>query len=94
MRRVLLVSVAALGMCVASCASSARSTAHDQFVHQLERDGGLTHGQALCVADKFFAARTDQELKDFFARKDLTEPEQAEFARLGDECAKVDSTKP
>ena len=46
------------------------------------------------MATKFFDARTDQQLKEFFARKDLTEPEQAEFARLGDECAKVDSVKP
>ena len=78
---------------LAGC-SSARATAFEQFAHQLQRDGGLTHGQAVCVATKFFDARTDQQLKEFFARKDLTEPEQAEFARLGDECAKVDSVKP
>ena len=39
-----------------------------------------------CIAQKFFATRTDQELADFFARPELTEPEQVEFARLGDEC--------
>ncbi len=38
------------------------------------------------IATKFFATRTDQELADFFARPELTEPEQVEFARLGAEC--------
>ena len=46
------------------------------------------------MADKFFATRTDQQLKEFFARKDLTEPEQAEFAGLGNECAKAGSSIP
>jgi hypothetical protein len=41
------------------------------------------------VAEKFFAARSTEDLKEFFDRVDLTEPEQAEFAQLGEECAAI-----
>jgi hypothetical protein len=96
MRRLVLVLAATVlaASLGAGCAASPRSTAFDQFVAQLEANGGLTHGQAECVATKFFDGRTDQQLKEFFARKDLTDTESAEFARLGTECAKVDTTQP
>ena len=76
---------------LAGCGHSSRGTALAQFTRQLESKGGVTHEQAQCIAAKFFATRTDQELADFFARPELTEPEQAEFARLGNECLRANS---
>jgi hypothetical protein len=77
---------------VVGCGHSSRATALAQFTKQLESKGGVSNEQAHCIATKFFATRTDQELADFFARPDLTEPEQAEFARLGNECLRANST--
>jgi uncharacterized lipoprotein YajG len=76
---------------LAGCGHSSRATALAQFTKQLESKGGVTHQEAACIAAKFFATRTDQELADFFARPELTEPEQAEFARLGNECLRANS---
>jgi hypothetical protein len=76
---------------VAACSHSSRGNALVQFTRQLESKGGVTHEQAQCIATKFFAGRTDQELAAFFARPELTEPEQAEFARLGTECLRANS---
>ena len=76
---------------LAGCKSS-RDTALRQFTDQLEQEGGLPRDVARCVADRFFANRSDQDLKEFFDRVDLTEPEQAEFAKLGQECAAVYSS--
>jgi hypothetical protein len=76
---------------LAGCSRSSRGTALAQFTRQLESKGGVSHEQASCIATKFFATRTDQELADFFARPELTEPEQAEFARLGVECVRANS---
>ena len=49
-------------------------------------EGGLDPLVAQCVADRFFDARTDEELKEFFAREALTEDESAEFQKLGQAC--------
>jgi hypothetical protein len=89
-RRVLVPLVGLL--LVTGCARSSRGTALGQFTRQLESKGGVTHEQAQCIAEKFFSTRTDQELAAFFARPELTEPEQAEFARLGSECLRANST--
>jgi uncharacterized lipoprotein YajG len=88
--RTLLVPLVGL-VVIAGCSHSSRGTALGQFTRQLESKGGVTHEQATCIATKFFATRTDQELADFFARPELTEPEQAEFARLGVECVRANS---
>ena len=88
--RTLVVPLVGLAL-LAGCSHSSRSTALAQFTRQLESKGGVTHEQASCLATKFFAGRTDQELAAFFARPDLTEPEQAEFARLGNECLRANS---
>jgi uncharacterized lipoprotein YajG len=89
--RTLLVPLVGLVL-VAGCSHSSRSTALVQFTRQLESKGGVTHEQASCIATKFFETRTDKELADFFARPELTEPETAEFARLGNECLRANST--
>jgi hypothetical protein len=88
--RTLLVAVVGL-VGVTGCSHSSRGTALGQFTRQLESKGGVTHEQAQCIAEKFFSTRTDQELAAFFARPELTEPEQAEFARLGIECVRANS---
>ncbi len=87
MRRSLLLALVPLTALVAGCAPSSRDHAHDQFVQQFETQGHLTHDQAVCVVDKFFAGRSDAELKAFFERKDLTAAESAEFAALGQQCS-------
>ncbi len=81
----MLVPLVGLAL-LAGCSHSSRGSALAQFTRQLESKGGVTHDQASCIATKFFANRTDQELADFFARPELTEPEQAEFAKLGADC--------
>jgi uncharacterized lipoprotein YajG len=86
--RTVLVPLVGLVL-LAGCSHSSRFTALAQFTRQLESKGGVTHEQASCIATKFFATRTDKELADFFARPELTEPEQAEFARLGNDCLRA-----
>lgn len=76
----------AIAPLVAGCASP-RENAHDQFVDQLVDDGGLDRKVAECVVDRFFDGKSNDELKAFFERKELTTAERAEFARLGQECA-------
>jgi hypothetical protein len=71
---------------VAGCSSNPRAHARADFVNQLETEGGISHDQATCIVDKFFAHRTTDELKAFFARKVLTEAERTEFATLGKQC--------
>ena len=89
MRRFLTVAVIALALPALAGCTSSRDDARRQFTDQLEQEGGLPHEVAKCVADKFFAERSSQDLKEFFDRQDLTEPEQVEFARLGQECAAI-----
>ncbi len=83
LRRVLLVAIIAI---VASCGSSPRDDARDSLVKQLE-DGGLDQPTAECVVAAFFEGKTNDELKGFFDRPQLTPEEAAEFAALGQKCA-------
>lgn len=76
----------ALAAAVASCGSPARDDARQSLVQQL-KDGGLDQQTAECVVDAFFDSKTDEELKGFFDRKELTPEEAAEFAALGQRCS-------
>jgi hypothetical protein len=89
MRRLLTVVLLALALPALAGCRSTREDALRQFTDQLEQEGGLPRPVAECVAEKFFAARSTEDLKEFFDRVDLTEPEQAEFAQLGEECAAI-----
>ncbi len=89
MRRLFTVALVALALPSLAACRSTRDDALRQFTDQLEQEGGLPRPVAECVAERFFANRSTQDLKDFFDRKDLTEPEQAEFAKLGTECAAI-----
>jgi hypothetical protein len=71
---------------VAGCSANPRDHARADFITQLETEGGITHEQATCIVDKFFAHRSTAELNAFFARKNLTDAERAEFATLGKQC--------
>jgi hypothetical protein len=83
LRRGLLVAIVAV---VVSCGSSPRDDARDGLVKQLE-GGGLDSRTAECVVAAFFEGKTDDELKGFFDRPQLTPEEAAEFAALGQKCA-------
>lgn len=91
MRRV-LVGVLALGLTMASLGGctkgAARERARQDLIDQLV-EGGLDRTIADCVVEGFFAERTDDELKAFIARPELTDAERAEFARLGESCQSV-----
>jgi hypothetical protein len=78
------VAVAVL-LTLAACADS-RAGAHNDFITQLITEGGLNRPQATCVVDKFFETRSTDELKRFFARRDLTEAERADFAAIAKAC--------
>jgi hypothetical protein len=82
-RRWLLVVVVAV---VASCGSTPRNDARDSLVKQLE-DGGLDQPTAECVVAAFFDGKSNEELKGFFDRAQLTPEEAVEFAALGKKCA-------
>ena len=69
-----------------SCSSSPRDDARDSLVKQLE-DGGLDQPTAECVVAAFFEGKTNDELKGFLDRPQLTPEEAAEFAALGQKCA-------
>ena len=71
---------------VASCGPAARDEARDSLVKQLQ-EGGLDQKTAECVVEAFFASKTDDELKGFFDRPELTPEEAVEFAALGKSCA-------
>ena len=89
--RLLTALIFSFGLVTLAGCGTVRDRAHDDLVDQLVHDGGLARPVAVCVVDKFFQARTTDELKKFFQRDDLTEAEAAEFARLGEECAPVDT---
>ncbi len=89
MRRLLPVVLIALALPALSGCRSTREDALRQFTDQLQQEGGLPRPVAECVAERFFAERSAEDLKAFFERVDLTEPEQAEFAQLGKECAAI-----
>ena len=82
-RRLLLVATVAI---VAGCGSTPRDDARDSLVKQLE-EGGLDQPTAECVVAAFFEGKTNDELKGFFDRPQLTPEEAAEFAALGQKCA-------
>ncbi|MCY7299702.1 MAG: hypothetical protein LH616_10875 [Ilumatobacteraceae bacterium] len=92
MPRLLSALIVSLGLATLVGCGSVRDRAHDDLVDQLVSEGGLARSVADCVVDKFFEVRTTEELKEFFERRGLTEPENAEFARLGEECAPIDTT--
>jgi hypothetical protein len=82
-RRLLLVMLA---LAFAGCGSAPRDDARQSLVKQLE-DGGLDERTAECVVDAFFDGKSDDELKGFFDRPQLTPEEAAEFAALGRSCS-------
>ena len=68
------------------CAANPRDRARADFIAQLQSEGGVTQEQATCIVDTFFEHRSTAELQAFFARKNLTDAERAEFATLGKQC--------
>ena len=77
--------VVLLAVLLTGCGATARDDARDTLVKQLE-GGGLDHKTAECVVTAFFAGKSDDELKGFFERPQLTPEEAAEFAALGEQC--------
>jgi hypothetical protein len=71
-RRCLVVVIVAV---MAACTSTPRNDAGDSLVKQLE-DGGLDQRTAECVVAAFFEGKSNDELKGFFDRPELT-PEEA-----------------
>jgi hypothetical protein len=89
MRRGLLIVLVAATLLPAlgGCRKSSRPDARTAFIGQLQQEGGLAPDVAECIVDRFFAERTDQELKEFFEREELTVAEAEEFGRLAEACA-------
>ncbi len=83
LRRCLLVVALVVA---ASCGSQPRDDARDSLVDQLVQ-GGLDEKTAQCVVAAFFEDKTNEELKGFFDRPQLTPEEAAEFASLGQRCS-------
>jgi hypothetical protein len=75
-----------LVIAAASCGDAPRNDARDSLVKQLQ-DGGLDAPTAECVVTAFFEGKTNEELKGFFDRPQLTPEEAAEFAALGQRCS-------
>jgi hypothetical protein len=86
LRRWCVMLVVVTTVFVAACGSQPRDDARQSLVHQLE-DGGLDQKTAECVVAAFFEGKTNEELKGFFDRPQLTPEESAEFAALGRRCA-------
>lgn len=82
-RRCALTAVVVVAL--AGCGSQPRDDARDSLVKQLQ-DGGLDPKTAECVVSAFFDGKTNEELKGFFDRPELTPDEAAEFAALGQRC--------
>ena len=82
-RRVWLAVLAVVAL--AGCGSASRDESRQSIVKQLE-DGGLDAKTAECVVDAFFAGKSNEELKGFFDRPQLTPDEAVEFAALGKRC--------
>lgn len=85
-RSLLAVLVVLVVAGLASCGSQPRDDARDSLVQQLE-DGGLDRKAAECVVAAFFEDKTNEELKGFFDRPELTPEEAVEFASLGQRCS-------
>ena len=81
-----LVAVPLIVVSVTGCGSQARDDARDSLVQQLE-DGGLDRKTAECVVAAFFEGKSNEELKGFFDRAELTPEEAVEFAALGRQCS-------
>jgi hypothetical protein len=84
MRRLLCLLAVVIAVSL-SCTSNPRDDARDSLVKQLE-DGGLDQRTAECVVAAFFQGKTNDELKGFFDRPELTPEEATEFAALGQKC--------
>jgi hypothetical protein len=80
-----LTAAAVVAIAASGCGDQARDDARQSLVKQLE-DRGLDEPTAECVVDAFFKGKSDQELKGFFDRPQLTPEEADEFAALGDQC--------
>lgn len=85
------LSAVAVTLVLVACSHSSRGPALEAFIAQLQQEGGLPLEAAACVAERFFDERTDEELKAFFERTELTAAERDEFARLGRECVPATS---
>ena len=86
MRAVLVAGVA--GLLLVGCVESGdRRDARETLTEQLV-DAGLSEDLADCVVDRFFAVRTDAQLKAFYERESLTSEERDEFADLAQVCSK------
>lgn len=83
LRRFLLVVLVAS---LVGCGSQPRDDARQSLVQQLE-DGGLDRRTAECVVTAFFEGKSNEQLKGFFDRPELTPEEAAEFAALGQRCS-------
>jgi hypothetical protein len=83
LRRCLLVVAVLIA---SSCGSQPRDDARDSLVDQLV-EGGLEKPAAECVVAAFFEDKTNEELKGFFDRPQLTPEEAAQFASLGQRCS-------
>ena len=83
LRRALAVLLAIV--LAVSCGNSDRHDARNTLVQQLV-DGGLERPLAECVVDAFFKGKSDEELKGFFDRPELTPDERAQFTALGAQC--------
>ncbi len=82
-----LVLLSVLVPLATSCRDSgSRQRARAELVQQLV-EGGLGRAVADCVVDGFFDVRNDGELREFFARDELTDAERREFALLGEACS-------
>ena len=79
------VLIAVLAVALTGCGSQPRDEARDSLVKQLQ-DGGLDAKTADCVVSAFFDGKSNEELKGFFDRPELTPEEAAEFAALGQRC--------
>jgi hypothetical protein len=86
---------AALGVALlftaGACGNSDRHDARNSLVQQLV-DGGLERPLAECVVDAFFKGKSDEQLKGFFDRPELTPDERAEFEALGGQCTAPTTT--
>ncbi len=84
---VLVVLASVLVPLASGCRDSgSRARARADLVRQLV-EGGLEREVADCVVDGFFDVRNDGELREFFARDELTGAERDEFAVLGEACS-------
>ncbi len=71
---------------LAACASApGRDEARDDLIEQLV-GRGLPSAIAECVVDRFFAAHSDSELREFYDRDELSDEEIEEFTTFGADC--------